>query len=80
MTLQPQKLDITDNIVGKLKNGVIELYHEEQPIGKITLPSDSKFELSHHFEMGPQQRIFQHYTSTTQPEARYTDCDEGGWC
>jgi hypothetical protein len=80
MTLQSQRLDITDHIVGKLKNGVIELYHENQPIGKITLPNGSNIELSHHYEMDQQQRVYQHYTATSQPEARYTDCDEGGWC
>jgi hypothetical protein len=81
MTLNQQKLDITDRIVGKLVNGTIELYLENESIGKITLPKDSQFEMSHHFEIDQQQqRIFQHYTSTNQPDARYTDCDEGGWC
>ncbi|WP_442596011.1 YusG family protein [Neobacillus sp. D3-1R] len=80
MTLQPQRMDITDRVVGKIKNGKIELYVENEPIGKVTLPEGSQFELNHHYEMDQQQRIYQHYTSTTQPEARYTDCDEGGWC
>jgi hypothetical protein len=80
MTLNQQKLDITDRIVGKLNNGIIELYLENESIGKITLPKDSQFEMSHHFEIDQQQRIYQRYTSTNQPDARYTDCDEGGWC
>lgn len=80
MSLSQQKLDITDRIVGKLKNGTIELYLENESIGKITLPKDSQIEMSHHYEIDQQQRIFQHYTSTNQPDAKYTDCDEGGWC
>lgn len=80
MTLKPQKMDITDRIIGKLKNGTIELFLENESIGKITLPQGSQFEMSHHYEMDQQQRIFQNYTSTNQPDARYTDCDEGGWC
>lgn len=80
MSLNQQKLDITDRIVGKLKNGTIELYLENEWIGKITLPKNSQIEMSHHYEIDQQQRIFQHYTSTNQPDARYTDCDEGGWC
>jgi hypothetical protein len=81
MALNQQKLDITDRIVGKLNNGTIELFLENESIGKITLPKDSQFEMSHHFEIDQQQqRIYQHYTSTSQPDARYTDCDEGGWC
>jgi hypothetical protein len=80
MTLKPQKMDITDRIIGKLKNGTIELFLENEAIGKVTLPVESTFELEHHFEADQQNRIYQHYTSTDQPVARYTDCDEGGWC
>lgn len=80
MTLQPQKMEITDRVIGKLKNGSIELYLENEPIGKVNLPEGSQIELTNHFEVDEQQRIYQHYTSITEPEARYTDCDEGGWC
>jgi hypothetical protein len=80
MTLQQQKLDITERIVGKLQNGSINLFFDNEPIGKITLPEGSKFEMSHHFEMDQQNRIYQYYTATNGPDARYTDCDEGGWC
>jgi hypothetical protein len=81
MTLQQQKQDVTDRIVGKLKNGQIELYLENEQIGKITLPEGSQFEVTHHFEVDrAQQKVYQHYTSTSGTDARYTDCDEGGWC
>jgi hypothetical protein len=80
MTLKQQKLDITDRIVGKLKSGSIELFLENEPVGKITLPEGSQIEMSHHYEVDQQNRVYQHYTATNQPDARYTDCDEGGWC
>lgn len=80
MTLKPKKLEITERVIGKLKNGSIELYLENEPIGKVALPEGSQFELSHHFEVDQQQRIYQHYTSTEQPDEKYTDCDQGGWC
>lgn len=77
--LNPKKLDVTDQVVGKLKNGEIELLLENNPIGKIKLPENLEIELGHHFE-SDQQRIFQNVTVTEGKDARYTDCDEGGWC
>lgn len=79
MTLKQQKIDITDRVVGKLKNGELELYLENERIGKMTLPEGCQLQFEHHFE-GNEQSIYQHVTTTDQPEARYTDCDEGGWC
>ncbi|UII55454.1 YusG family protein [Cytobacillus spongiae] len=79
MTLKQQKLDITDRVIGRLENGEIKLFLENEPIGKMTLPQGCVFQLEHHFEAN-EQKIFQHVTVTEQPAARYTDCDEGGWC
>jgi hypothetical protein len=75
--LREEKLDVTDRVVGKLKNGEVELLLEDTPIGKIN--KEFQFELDHHFETD-QQRIFQNVTVTEGKDARYTDCDEGGWC
>jgi len=79
MTLNQQKIDVTDRIVGKLNNGEIELFLENQMIGKISIPPGSNLQLENHFE-GNIQSIYQHVTTTNEPDARYTDCDEGGWC
>lgn len=79
MTLNQQKIDITERVVGKLKNGEIELYLENERIGKMTIPTESEIQLEHHFE-GDKDKIYQHVTTTSGPDARYTDCDEGGWC
>ncbi|MEH7439138.1 YusG family protein [Neobacillus drentensis] len=79
MSLKQQKVDVTDRVVGKIKNGEIELFLETSSIGKIKLPENMQYELEHHFE-ADQQKIYQHVTVTDQPDAKYTDCDEGGWC
>ncbi|WP_409271192.1 YusG family protein [Neobacillus sp. SCS-31] len=79
MTLNVKKLDITDRVVGKLKNGEIKLYLENEPIGRIMLEGEVDFELDRRFDVD-QQRIFQHITFTEYPDAKYTDCQDGGWC
>jgi hypothetical protein len=77
--LKQQKIDVTDRVVGKLKNGEIELFLENESIGKIKLDEHITPELDHHFE-ADQQKIYQHVTVTEGQDAKYTDCDEGGWC
>ena len=79
MSLTQKKVDVTDRVVGKLKNGEIELFLEKSPIGKIKLPEGIEIELEHHFE-GDQQKIFQNVSVPDKADPRYTDCDEGGWC
>jgi len=79
MTLKQQKMDITDRVTGKLENGEIQLYLENESIGKIKLPEGAQLELEHHYE-SVQNRIYQHVSVPDQSEPRYTDCDEGGWC
>ena len=79
MTLQQGKLDITDRVVGKLQNGEIVLYLENEQIGKVPLPSGSDIQLEHHFESAGE-KIFQLVSTPSRDEPRYIDCDEGGWC
>ncbi|WP_264740752.1 YusG family protein [Cytobacillus firmus] len=79
MTLNQQKIDITDRVVGKLKNNGIDLYLENEKIGQISLPEGSSFNLSHHFETD-HQKIYQNVSVPDKAQERYTDCDEGGWC
>ena len=78
MVLEPKKLDVTGRVTGKLKNGEVELYLDNQPIGKMTMPLDG-LTLEPNFE-AKENKIYQSYTSTEGHDARYTDCDEGGWC
>jgi hypothetical protein len=79
MTLNQQKLDVTDRVTGKLENGQIQLYLENEPIGQIKLPEGIQLELEHHY-VAEHNKIYQHVSVPGQSEPRYTDCDEGGWC
>ncbi|MGM0829721.1 MAG: YusG family protein [Bacillota bacterium] len=78
MVLEPKKLDVTNRVTGKLKDGEVELYLDNQPIGRMALPLD-KITMEPNFE-AKENKIYQSYTSTEGDQARYTDCDEGGWC
>ncbi len=79
MTLKQQKIDVTERVTGKIKNGEMELYLENTCIGKIKLSGNLQYDLEHHFE-ADQQKIYQHVTVTEGTDAKYTDCDDGGWC
>ncbi len=79
MVLKQSKKDVTDQVVGKLRNGEIELFLDNESIGKIKLQESLDAELSHHFEVD-QNKIYQHVTVTEGRDAKYTDCDDGGWC
>ncbi|WP_231688121.1 YusG family protein [Bacillus sp. FJAT-18017] len=79
LALQEQKLDITDRVVGKLNNGEIKLYLENEEIGRIALNGMAEFELDKRFEVA-QQRIYQNVTMLSDPDEKYTDCDQLGWC
>ena len=78
MVLEPKKLDVTNRVTGRLNNGEVELFLDNQRIGKMALPLDG-ITMEPNFE-ARENKIFQSYTSTEGHEARYTDCDEGGWC
>lgn len=78
MVLEPKKMDVTGRVTGKLKNGEVELYLDNQPIGKMAMPLEG-LTLEPNFE-AKENKIYQSYTSTEGHDARYTDCDEGGWC
>jgi hypothetical protein len=81
MTLKQQKVDVTERVTGKIKNGDLELFLENSLIGRIKIHEGIQYELEHHFEMDPNhQKIYQHITTTENPNAKYTDCDDGGWC
>ncbi len=78
MVLQPKRMDVTGRVTGKLKDGELELFFDNQPIGKTSLPL-SDIQLEPNFEV-VENKIIHSFTSTEGPESRYTDCDEGGWC
>ncbi|MCA1031592.1 YusG family protein [Bacillus timonensis] len=81
MVLENKRLDITDRVVGKLCESGMDLYVEEEPIGKfITSEEGNRFELKNGYEQD-QYRIFKYADVTVGPDAKYVDCDyENGWC
>jgi len=82
MVLEKKKLEVTDRIVGKLKDGYMQLYLENEPIGKIELPQGGSLniQLDPTFEVDGQ-KIYQQVSSVSHPDMKYTDCDdEAGWC
>lgn len=79
MVLKQQKIEVTDRVVGRLKDGILELYLEDEKIGEMMIPSGAEIQFQHHYE-GTVDSIFQHVTTVSGPDAKYTDCDDGGWC
>lgn len=79
MTLEPKRVDVTDRVVGRLKGQNIELYLDNQRIGTMSLPKGTQVQMEPRFS-ADNQKVFEQYMSADNPEGRYTDCDEGGWC
>lgn len=81
MMLERKKLDITDRVVGKLNENQMDLFVEEQPIGKMLFTNQgNQFELKSGYEQ-ENNKIFQYADVTTGADQKYTDCDEeNGWC
>jgi hypothetical protein len=79
MTISQKKIDVTDRVVGKLKNGEIQLFLEDSPIGKIQITDEINYRLDRHFEV-EQQKIYQNVSVPGKDDPKYTDCDDGGWC
>ncbi|MFP5112760.1 YusG family protein [Bacillaceae bacterium C204] len=72
MTLKQQRVDVTDRVIGKMKNGEMELLLDRMPIGKMKLSDHMQVELDHHFQV-EQQKIYQHVTKTEIPDAKHAD-------
>ena len=79
--LERKKLDITDRVVGKLNENQLDLYVEQQSIGTVLFTNQgNQYELKPGFE-NEGNKIFQYVDVTTNPDQKYTDCDdENGWC
>ncbi|MBM7691037.1 hypothetical protein JOC77_000440 [Peribacillus deserti] len=80
MVLKKQQVDITDTVVGRIQNGEMNLYSGEKKIGKVTHSNDG---ISYSLEQGFETfngHIYQQADVTVNPDKKYTDCDQGGWC
>lgn len=82
MVLKEQRLDVTDRITGKLAEGQVNLFMEEQPIGTLIYRASGvpQYDLKNGFE-SEGYKIFQKVSVTTGYDQKYVDCDyENGWC
>jgi hypothetical protein len=80
MVLERKKLDITDRVVGKLSQSQMDLFVEEQAIGRMLLSDQgNRFELKAGYEQA-DNRIYQFADVTSEPDQKYVDCEENGWC
>ncbi|WP_180955342.1 YusG family protein [Peribacillus deserti] len=80
MVLKKQQVDITEDVVGKIQNGEINLYSGERKIGKVTKSNEGiTYSLEEGFETN-NGHIFEMADVTVAPDKKYTDCDQGGWC
>ncbi|RIW38895.1 DUF2553 family protein [Bacillus salacetis] len=78
--LKPKKLDVTQRVNGKLVEGQLHLYLDDQLVGKMDIPDSAEnLQLEPNFEASGN-KIIQNYMTPDDAEPRYTDCDEGGWC
>ncbi|BCB05506.1 YusG family protein [Bacillus sp. KH172YL63] len=78
MALEPKQVDVTSRVTGRLNNGEVTLFLDDQPVGKMLLSLEG-LTMEPNFE-AKENKIYQSYTATEGRDARYTDCDEGGWC
>lgn len=78
MSLEKQRLDITDRIVGKFNDGQLNLYLEKEKIGQMI--SENNYELNAGYEYN-NSRFYQSADVITGQDQKYVDCDdENGWC
>ncbi|QPC47406.1 DUF2553 family protein [Mangrovibacillus cuniculi] len=81
MTLNPKKLNVTERLTAKVQHNELVFMLDGEKVGAAKLEDvfGANFHSEPNFELNAQQ-IYQYYTETTGQDARYTDCDEGGWC
>ena len=81
MVLEKKRLDVTDRIVGKLSENQMNLYEEDNLIGRIVFTNQgNQYELKEGFEQD-ENKIYKYADVTTEPDQKYVDCDaENGWC
>lgn len=81
MTIEKQRLNITDRVVGKFSNGQINLFLENEQIGQmVSKGTESTFDLKTNYQY-ENNSFYQYVDVLTQPDEKYVDCDDvNGWC
>jgi hypothetical protein len=81
MTLEKQRLNITDRVVGKFSNGQINLFLENEQIGQmVSKGAESSFDLKTNYQY-EDNSFYQYVDVPTKQDEKYVDCDDvNGWC
>ena len=78
MSIDNQRLDITNRIVGKFDDGHLNLYLEKEKIGQMV--SEYNYELKEGYDFN-HSRFYQYTNIVSEPNQKDVNCkDENGWC
>lgn len=78
LTLGKEKIDITEHVQGRFENGGMQLYHENEPIGRMTYMDQYDLKSGYSFQ---NQKFYKMADTVKKPDAKYVDCDDHqGWC
>ncbi|QHZ45679.1 YusG family protein [Bacillus sp. NSP9.1] len=78
MTLKKERIDITEHVKGHFKDGGMHLYHENEPIGRMTGMDQYELKSGYIFQ---DQKFYKMADTISKPDAKYVDCDDQqGWC
>lgn len=75
---QKHKINITRRVTGKMEEGNIVFYHQNQPIGKMSLSGDGGLEMNDGYII-ENNSIYSYHELPTHPESYAHNCDMG-WC
>lgn len=81
MVLENKRMDITDLVVAKFEQNHLNLYVENESIGRLVfLNNGREYELKNGY-VQENDRFYKNVSVTANPDQKYVDCDnENGWC
>ena len=74
-----EKLDISDQVYGKIENGQVNFYSDNAKIGQIHENVLNKITLSPGYAFD-QGRFYQYEETKKQPNEKYVEGCDLGWC
>lgn len=78
LTLGKEKIDITEHVQGRFKEGGMQLYYDNEPIGRMTGMDQYDLKSGYSFQ---DQKFYKMADTVKKPDAKYVDCDDHqGWC
>ena len=70
LTLKKERIDITEHVESRLKNGGMQLYHENELIGRMT--GNDQYELKSGYSF-QDERFYKTADTVSGPDAKYVD-------